>query len=544
MKKWNEANSRENSIKGQNLRENECLSDYDPDYYGKEDFYSNKSNSLEIELEKIIPDNKNSSSISKKSIFLRPIYNSCSKCKNHYKIKIIDSKHVILECGCECIEKCKLDKFIKNYCSNKSSYICCKKHGKKYINYCKECKMDICEECKQEKAIFINDNGKRNKHETHPLINLLDIKQDLKEIENLFDTYTDIDEGIKNLTVILLEHYEENPSYNAYKSIKKIKEFLEQIYKKNEENENDEENEESEENEENEEKIKINSIEGLNENIKSSEKIYKIEIDGEETEDIMEDLNILKNKKFDELKILQMSNIKKLKDIQALCNCSLKKLKRLVLESEELTDNCIGIIKNLELPSIKYFSLYNNKITSPEIFVAIKKFETLEKFFIGENPFDKNKIKNNNIKYVFPPKLKELGLNNLFSNDTNYFITNNLIIKQLKILYISADGFNSLENFKTMELHLEQFWLMGKKEKGYLERIEDIKYLTSKESIKKIVLKQNKIKDIEKLVDIIVLFPNIQLINIEDNDIEKERVKKVIEKIEEKGFDKLKIKYN
>ena len=58
-------------------------------------------------------------------------------------------------------------------------------------------------------------------------------------------------------------------------------------------------------------------------------------------------------------------------------------------------------------------------------------------------------------------------------------------LKNIRILYISADGFESLEIFKTIELHLEEFWCMGKIEKGKLESIEEIKKLTGKESIKK-----------------------------------------------------------
>ena len=93
---------------------------------------------------------------------------------------------------------------------------------------------------------------------------------------------------------------------------------------------------------------------------------------------------------------------------------------------------------------------------------------------------------------------------------------------------------------------LEEVWIRGDIKAGYIESIEEIRYLQSKENknIQKIILKQTRIKDIEKLIDILSSFPKLELLNIEGNKIEKERIKRVIEKIKEKKFEKLKIQYN
>jgi len=91
---------------------------------------------------------------------------------------------------------------------------------------------------------------------------------------------------------------------------------------------------------------------------------------------------------------------------------------------------------------------------------------------------------------------------------------------------------------------LEEFFIKGNKDKGFLTDIKEIKFLKGKKNIEKIVLKQNKINNIEELVDIINLFPNLKLLNIEDNDIEKGIIEKVIAQIKIKGFEKLKIIYN
>ena len=199
----------------------------------------------------------------------------------------------------------------------------------------------------------------------------------------------------------------------------------------------------------------------------------------------------------------------------------------------------------MNLPKIKFISFFDNKITSPEIFGAIEKFETLEKFFIGQNLFDLSKLQNKNIKYNFPTNLAILGLTNNFTKETNKFIINNLNIENIKYLYLSGDGFITLKDFEKIEFkRLEEFFIKGNKDKGFLTDIKEIKFLKGKKNIEKIVLKQNKINNIEELVDIINLFPNLKILNIEDNDIEKGIIEKVIAQVKIKGFEKLKIIYN
>lgn len=184
----------------------------------------------------------------------------------------------------------------------------------------------------------------------------------LIEMEKNDDEHS-IHDNVKNIIKNLLNQYEKNPSYNAYKSIKKVKKFLNQpkeIRKFGEP----------------EEFKKINSIKELKENIKSPDKIYKIkieiDIDDKKNKESMEDLNIFQNKEFKVLKNLKLFNFTNLRDIQALSRCKFQKLKRLIIDNANLSDNIIKTINNLELPEIKFISFYKNKITSPEIFNAIK----------------------------------------------------------------------------------------------------------------------------------------------------------------------------
>ena len=501
------------------------------------DNYGSKSNSLAKNMDNIFGENEennlhqtissnsfnisniNFSSISQDLRFLLPIYFTCSNCNKNFSLKFNNFECMTIECGCKLINNCTLQDFINKYSSAElnKNFGCNKHENKKYIMYCKDCKDDLCEECLKTKALYNNDSGKHTEHETHDRIDLLRINEDIIEIKKLINKENyEKKINLKNLILNLIEHYDEYPSYNAYKTIKISLEFLSQPA----------------------ELKKINSIKALKENINFSNLTYKIEIDGSGMEDTLENLDIFQNKKFNNLKKLQMNNIKKLTDIKGLLNLSFPKLKKLIIGCSDIIDDSIDIIKTLKLPKIKFISFFGNKITSPEIFGSIKNFKTLEKFYIGSNPIDIKKLANKNIIYNFPPSLIELGISNNFTKETNHFIIDNLNLENIKLLYVSGNGITSLKQFEKVKFkQLEEFWIRGNINKGVLNSIEDIKYLQGKENIKKIVLKQNRIKDIEKLDDVISLFPNLELLNLEDNNIKNEEIKNKVKK----KYKKLKI---
>ena len=71
---------------------------------------------------------------------------------------------------------------------------------------------------------------------------------------------------------------------------------------------------------------------------------------------------------------------------------------------------------------------------------------------------------------------------------------------------ISFESFSD-DEFKLFNMKkLEEFWVGGS-DKG----IKELEYLNNKESIKKIVLKQNIFKDNEKLAELIINFQNLKL---------------------------------
>ena len=136
-------------------------------------------------------------------------------------------------------------------------------------------------------------------------------------------------------------------------------------------------------------------------------------------------------------------------------------------------------------------------------------------------------------------------LSNCFLKETNKFIVNNLNIENIKKLYVTGNYFCSLKPFENIEFNqLEEFFMKGDKNKGYLTDIKEINFLQGKANIEKIVLKQNKINNVEELVNIISNFPKLKILNLEDNHIEKEKIEKVLEQLKEKGFKDLNIVYN
>ena len=467
--------------------------------------------------------------------FISDISFICNDCREYFFFKFHNFEYMDAECKCNFLRYYRIKEFIYKY-SSKTQLNGCLKHkdkkgkNKNFEKYCKDCKINLCEECLKAKSKYMDDNGKITEHETHYLIDLFSIKKEIEYNDELISYDRNEDDNIdslKNIIVNLKRNYDKFPSYNAFKAIKSIIEFLKkphdiisgQILKS--------------------EQLKvISSVESLKKNIKYSNEIYKIVISGDDT---LEDLNILTNKEFKNLKKMHLKDMKKLKDITALANCKFPNLLKFIIEESNLTDDCINVIKQLKLPKIRYFSLFDNKITSPEILGSIQHFESLEIFYIGYNPFNIKKISDNKIIYNFPSNLSELGLSNLFTKETNEFIVNHLNLENIKLLFINSNGITSLKMFENIKFkQLVEFWVFG----GNIESIEEIKYLQSKETIKKIVLKQNKIKDIEKLVDIIDSFPKLEILNIENNNIEKEKIEIVIKKIKEKQNKKLLIKYN
>lgn len=464
-------------------------------------------------------------------LFLSSVYILCENCKDNYYLKFQNLRYINIECECKLIINCLISDFIKDYCSKKPNNYGCEWHGwERTDKYCLDCKINICKKCLAEKSQFYNDTGLHTKHETHTLINLLDVKKEIEEINKYIEEKLDDNDNIKNIMGNYVKDYENFPSYNGYKTIKKflkvlpLKEPSCGFLKK-------------------EVLHIINSLPKLKEKIKESDLLCKININEEKTNEMMDDLSLFEGKKFCNLKRLIMNNIS-LKNISGMANCSFPNLKLIEIESNELTNDCIKVFNKLDLPKIHYISLFDNKITSTEIFGIAEKYKTLKVFFIGKNQFDDTIVKNDKTTYEFP-NIETLGITNNFSKETNNFIFTNLNLENIKILYIYGNYFSSFEKFEKIKFkRLEKFWFRGMTHKGFITDIKEIMYFQGKENIKNICLKENKINNIEELVNIIPSFPKLEFLNIEDNEIDHCLIEKILSEIHKiKGFENFKIQY-
>ena len=474
-------------------------------------------------------------------LFLLKVYAFCETCKGYYTIKIQDLNHIIAECRCKYIYNCTPSYFIQNYLytgNEEKAISFCKSHfGHSIIKYCWDCKKNLCEECLKVLSIHNNVSGIHKKHETHTLIDLKkDVKKYEEEVKKILAQNEVIDDrnNLKFIIECLIKNYEEFPTYGGYKTLKKLSKGL--IL--NESTANDLEPKEF---------VKINSIKELKnylENKGDPEKIYKIIINEDKPTDTMENLSIFKEKSFTNLKVLILNKIK-LKDISALKTCEFPKLRRLDFESNELTNSCIQVFNGFKLPVIKFFSLFDNKITSTEVFEIVKNYKNLKTFFIGKNKFIDNQLVPA-VKYELPHDLEELGITNNFTEDTLSFIFNYLTnLENLTILYITGNGFTTLEKLSKIQFtRLIEFWCRGDRKKGVLTNIREIEHLQGKQTIEKIVLKENDINNIEELKNIIEQFPKLKELNLENNGIDESKIKETLEAIKRiKGYENFIIKY-
>ena len=470
--------------------------------------------------------NSNTSHITKKDKKVKIItskqekYFFCIKCKKFYIIEFKSNYLIKIECDC-LIKDCTIDQFFQKYIITdfevvrKNSY--CKFHiNKMYRIYCKDCRVDACEDCEKETNQYNNIETIIKVHETHGIIYIQDeIKkkiEDLKIIlkslkENVPHGLNDV-RRILNLILNLINYHQNFYSYNLYKTLDNALNFCSKFELPNFQ-----------------EMIKISNIKQLEENRNNIQRIISIDLNGQN----LSDISAFKNSNFKSLKFLNL-NKNKIEDITPLENCNFENLEIFDIEENLLNNNNVKILKQFIMPKVTRFNLYDNKFTTTEIITIVKNFPNVEQYFVGKNQFDKEELDKNQI-YVFPDKLIEFGLTENLTQETSDFILK-LKIEKIKTFYISRNKLTTLSFLEKLKFeNLEEIWPSF----NYLEDLKEIQYIQSKKTIKKISLKGNKIKNIDNILDIIKDFPSLREIILENNPINfiDENIKK---KLKEKNI--------
>ena len=403
----------------------------------------------------------------------------------------------------------------------------CIKHNKKeFLQYCVDCRFDLCIDClNMESDVYSNTSIMNKKHENHTKILLEKIKEQFEEIDKLIETTMNNENVFKanasNLTIILkiikcfMRNYEKYKCYNLYKSIENAKKFLEKIN-------NNESNMQTFQEDYNN-KLKIASEEELSSQIFFSSKMFSIDIQYKEKMD----MSIFYNRDFGKLEELILVG-NKIKDISSLSPNGFPQLKILNLAVNDLDSSIIPILKVFNLPELIELNLYKNKITDIKIFDLIKGFTKLLRFFIGENKFIKDESNN---FFEFPETLEEFGITGNFEGEDINFVKR-LGIGNLKIFYMSRNKISNLKSLQNINfLRLGEFWAIS----NNITDIKEIMNINNKENLWKINLKQNKINNFKELLDIIDYFPNLRILNLTGNDgIGVEEADEMKRKIKEK----------
>ena len=434
----------------------------------------------------------------------------CSKCKMIPTINFYENKEIFINLSCNCKKEPniypikKVEDYINfisdiNYKINEENedkqikeknpifYFRCEKHSDKiddekgiYKFYCFTCKKNLCDICYSchicegdeskkfydfllehatmvekieyiHKCLFENDSP------------ILDWKESDIELQNNF----------KNFVVALIMQYYYTPDYTSITNLNN----LHQIFSKIGGNQKlDIEN-----------NIEINSIIEYQKNESNKDNIIKIEI-----WDACFDINLLENKNFNNLKILNLGK-NNIDNIKPLTTVKFDQLVELNLTMNKLSNDMNECFSKLNFPELKILNLSYNYISNYEIFKSIEHFKKLIDLNLCSNFFNKQEDEScdENIKYIFK-SLENIVLSNGVFSEENIGI----IIKRFEF-----------EKLKSIDLS-----------SNHLRTLSFIKYLKNY-PIETLILNNNEIKNTE--LNKVKLIETLSKLEIRNNAIEK-----------------------
>ncbi len=273
--------------------------------------------------------------------------------------------------------------------------------------------------------------------------------------------------------------------------------------------------------------IRISSIKDLEKYKSQSHLFSSIDI-----KDELFNFSKLKDLSLNNLEVLNLMNTE-ITNFDGILNKKFDNLKTLNLENNKLTYESFKKLDAKNFKNLETLNLYINEIKSIKIFSKIAEFKNLKVLYVGRNIFDANEIKKYNNNKIYFPTIKLFGITGSLSEDTIKFF-NNLVFKNLEILYISRNNLCSLKFMKDCESKkLKKFWAVTNKLSGNIKDVLEC-LLPSKETLEIINLEENNINNLDGFDEIIDKFPKLKEINLKNNNINLNKYEELIRNIEEK----------
>ena len=457
----------------------------------------------------------------------------CKKCMLIPTLRFISMIKIIYSCGCQ--EDCEeeIDKFLENtkiHIKNKininnenpflklSCFFCQIHKGEKYFYYCEMCKQHLCRKCvridneHKDHWILIFD---QSMNEIDKKIKFINEKFYLNKPTFISDSSDFLDEdiekelktkGIIQLMSIIINDYNSYTNYSHFKIISNFYYFLDHLIKTKQEAVSDNDLEKQ---------IKIINRRDL-------QKFFKNPGPDNNPELIIE-INFQKNNLFDitELCKANLKNLKTLKlrennisNIEPLINANFKEsIQEIDFSVNKLGNENIKYLCQLDFCELYDLNLFANFFTDFNFFKINnnKKLKKLSCLYIGSNKFNDNQ---NDIT-IDASNLTEIGMSNGIFNDKSIHLINNFRFDNLEILFLYSNDISSLSFIEKLELpKIKQFWINS-------NFIDEYYPLCKYKTLKKVILRNNYIKDISKLESFVNNFnEDLETLDISGNNID------------------------
>ena len=393
---------------------------------------------------------------------------------------------------------------------NEKNYLNCKTHNQIFSDYCYDCEENICRQCLT--------NAKE--HTIHPLfifdLYSYNLNELIKKIRKDLDNEEQEKRDLKTLISIIMNDYINHPNYSHFETIESCHKILNNGNKNNNFGEK-------------QRYYYIKDLAQLIMNKNNSNYFKKITITNSD-----KIINEIYNLNLENLVELNLKG-NKINNIELLSKIILKKLKVLNLAVNEIDNSNIKYFFNLNSPKLAKLNIYQNKITDAEIFKLKNNpnnLPKLELFYIGKNNivFNQEKINIEETKFNFN-FIYMLGFSsNVFNHETIKFIQC-FTMPKIEILYLGNNNLINLDFIEKLTLpYLKEFHLED-------NQISDFERLTKFKNLEVINMENNKIQNIENLLEFIEELKYLKEFNLLKNKFINPLISKgILEVIKEKNI--------